>query len=698
MTPLKNRTIRLKLRLFLPVSIIIVLVVGIITMWFVNRAIRTFDALAEKNLELQTETLLKMFERESDLKTEKVKHNLSVALAMLGQGGLQTSGVLVKIPVENQISGNKSILAITDWKLNGEPLYNNDFFVDSMKQMLGGGFTIFQRCDSGFVRISTTVTREDGRRAVGTFIPFNSPVSMSVLSTGSYYGRAYVVNDWQVTAYQAIYRGTEITGMLYAGDKEKDLDELKRILYGLKIGNSGYPFVFDRNGNFLIHPTLEGKNYGDSMLFQQIRGKPRGLFRYTFEGLEKTVSFRYFPGFEVYVAASIVNEEETRALKEEAIEGAVITALSAILILLAFLYYFTSDRISRYFTEMQRSKRKLVMISQELAESEERFRKLFDSTGDDIFVTNIHEQIVEVNSSACESLGYSRNELLGMKMTDIKSDAFRSRVSDNRKIIYETGHHTFESEHVTKTGRIVPVEFISRLVSYGNERLILSVVRNLSQRREVERQILSAVIQAEEKERSRFARDMHDGLGPLLSTIKLYVNELKSSALPDEERAALITSCNEMIDDAVNSTRTISNNLMPRVIHQYGLIKAVESFCEKVNRTNKLNISFENEHLPDRLDVNLELILFRIISELINNTIKHAQAKNILILLVRKENHLSLFFRDDGTGFNAEEIMQKENKGMGLKNIISRVRSINGNYSFSSRPGEGFSIKIEVTL
>lgn len=694
----KNRNIRIKLRLFLPVSIIIVIIVAIITLWFVNRSLQAFDVQTEKNLELQTETLLKMFERESDLKSEKVKSNIKVAAAMLAENGLNFYGPLITVSAENQETAAKHQARISDWKFANRRVLNDTLFIDSLSRLMGGSFTLFQRFDSGFVRIATNVLKEDGSRAVATYIPFGSPVAMSVLGTGKYYGRAYVVNDWQITAYQAIYNGVEIAGMLYAGDKEKDLSELKRILRGLRIGKSGYPFVFDRNGNFLIHPHLEGQSYKDSLLFQQIKDRKSGVFRYRFEGKEKTVSFRYFPGFEVYVAASVVNDEETSELKQEAFTGAVITAAAAILILLIVLYYFTGDRIFRYFTEMQKSKQKLVMMGQELRESEERFRKLFDSTGDDIFVTNIHEQIVEVNASACETLGFSREALLKMKMTDIKSEKFRERVAENRKTIYEKGSHIFESEHVAADGKVIPVEFISRLVSYGNERLILSVVRNLSQRREVERQILSAVIQAEEKERSRFARDMHDGLGPLLSAIKLYVNELKSSALPDEERQSLIQSCNEMIDDAVNSTRTISNNLMPRVIHQYGLVKAVDAFCEKVNRASQLTISFETEHLPERLDAGLELILFRVISELINNTIKHARAKTILILLVKKEAQLSLYFRDDGIGFNAEEIMQSENKGMGLKNIISRVRSINGTYYFSSKPGDGFSIKIEVTL
>lgn len=368
------------------------------------------------------------------------------------------------------------------------------------------------------------------------------------------------------------------------------------------------------------------------------------------------------------------------------------------MLLLGVIYYFTTDRIYRFFIELKRSREKLYTVSRALEESEERYRKLFDSTGDDIFVTDMDENIVEANNAACETLGYKREELLNMKISDIKPAKYREQVAENRRIIFEKGTHRFESEHIASNGQIIKVEFTSRLVRHGEEKLILSVVRNISRRVELERQILSAVIRGEERERKRFAREMHDGLGPLLSAAKLYVNELDSVTLSEEERKELIRHSNELIDEAVNATRTISNNLMPTVIHSYGLVKAVQAFCEKVNKTNQLNINFETENIDRRLDSNVELILFRVISELINNTIKHAKAQNVHILLVRKEERLTLLFRDDGVGFVVDEIISSDNKGMGLKNIISRIRSINGDYIFNSRPGEGFNIKIEINV
>lgn len=697
MLKMRKLHLPLRLRLFLPVSLIITIVVVTLTAYFVRNSINTFNAQIEDNLMLEVQTISKMFEREATLKHEKVKSNLKVAYASFQGSDFHAGDETFMTEVVNQQTGRAHPATLRKWYLGDKELFGNNSFVDSLQKMIGGTITIFQKADSGFVRMSTNVLTDKGERAVGTYIPLDSPVSRSVLDGETYYGRAFVVNDWYITAYRPVFLNGKVAGIIYTGDKEKDLEELKRILYKLEIGESGYPFVFDSQGHLLIHPEREGEDWGDSTLFRKVRDMNSGILRYMHEGEKKTIAFSYFEDFEVYIAASVFGEVETKELRRDAILGAIITGGVSILLLLGFIYYFTTEKINSFFSELKRSREKLDSVSRALEETEERYRKLFDSTGDDIFVTDTEENIVEVNNAACESLGYNREELLKMKISDIKPEKYRDQVTENRRIIFEKGTHRFDSEHITRSGQVIQVEFTSRLVSYGNQKLILSVVRNISRRVELERQILSAVIRGEERERQRFAREMHDGLGPLLSTAKLYVNELDSVTLSDEERKELIRHSNELIDEAVHATRTISNNLMPTVIHSYGLVKAVQAFCEKVNKTNQLNIKFETENIEQRLESNVELILFRVISELINNTIKHARAENINILLVRKDDLLTLFFRDDGVGFIVDDIINS-GKGMGLKNIISRIRSINGTYSFNSRPGGGFNIKIEINI
>ena len=690
--------IPLKIKLFLPVALIIIIVITVATILFINSSIRTFQHQTENNLELEVKTIAKMFERERQLKLEKVKTNLKVAHSVFYSHTLYIKNSKKEIQAINQETNAHHPVQINDWYLNQDELNSNFSFVDSIKNLLGGTATIFQKIDSGYIRVSTNVENTDGERAINTYIPNSSAVIQALEQGETYFGRAFVVNDWYITAYEPIIIDDKIVGALYVGNKEKDLQKLREILYSLKIGETGYTAVFEKNGNILIHPYIEGQNWKDSSLFKQFTNSDQRIIQYSYDGNKKIAAFTYYKDFEYYILASVEIEKENRDFIRTNIIRASLTALVAIVLLLSVLYFLTADKIHKYFVQLDLSNKKLISARAALKQSEDRFHKLFNSTGDDIFVTDVNENIVEVNQASCNSLGYTREELLSMKMSDIKTSKYAQYVAENRQKIFEQGTFTFDSEHVAKDGKIISIEATSRVLEYNDEKLILSVARNVGLRKETEREILSTVIRTEERERERFAKDMHDSVGPLLSTIKLYVNELKSPTLRDDERIDFVHQTNEIIDESIVSIRTISNNLMPRVIHQYGLIKALESFCDKVNKTNAIIIDLKKNNISERLDQNLELILFRVITELINNTIKHANAKNIKIELEKNGNRMFMSFTDDGIGFDINEIMKSDYKGMGLKNIISRIKSINGDYNFISFPDNGFNIKVNIDL
>jgi signal transduction histidine kinase len=367
---LKKLRIPLKVRLFLPISSIIIIVVTIVTLWFVKTSINEFNTQIENNLELEVKTILKMFERESILKLKNVETNLKVANHLFYNQELKISNRNLNVEVENQKTGQKHIARVAKWRHNNINLYGSNHFVDSLFKLLGGTITIFQKIDSGYVRVATNVLKTDGKRAIGTFIPNNSPVIESIKEGNTYYGRAFVVNEWYVTAYEPIIRGGEVVGMIYVGDKEKDLEELKRILYTLKIGKSGYPFVFDKSGFMLIHPTMEGDTWNDSVFQNQINNSTQAVFPHHYNGRDKTIAYLYFEKFELFIAASIVKGIENREFIRKAILGATIVGFIAILFLSAFLYFFTTERLFRYFTQLEISRKKLASVELALKQSE----------------------------------------------------------------------------------------------------------------------------------------------------------------------------------------------------------------------------------------------------------------------------------------------------------------------------------------
>lgn len=360
----------MKLRLFLPVSLIIIVVVAAVTALFISRSINTFNDQIRNNLELEVKTISKMFERESILKLEKVQSNLKVAHSYFYNYPLEIINNKIELDVENQITGRQHKGEIQEWKYNGKPLLNSVEFVDYLESIVGGTITVFQKSDSGFVRVSTNVRKIDGQRAVGTYIPNNSPVIAAISKGEIYYGRAMVVDEWYTTAYEPITVNGEVVGILYVGDKEKDMDELKKILYTLKFGKSGYPFVFDKRGFMLIHPYLEGGSWQDSSFFKQMQGSAQGVFEYKKENNRKTVAYRYFEKFELYIAASIVPKKENREFVHKAIWGAAIVGALAVLLLMGLIYRFTTERLYLYFSEWQISKKKLATAELALKHSE----------------------------------------------------------------------------------------------------------------------------------------------------------------------------------------------------------------------------------------------------------------------------------------------------------------------------------------
>lgn len=327
---------------------------------------------------------------------------------------------------------------------------------------------------------------------------------------------------------------------------------------------------------------------------------------------------------------------------------------------------------------------------------ERRFQMLFNTTSDQIFVLNTEGNIIEVNNAACERLERSREELLHCFFADIKSGPHAEGVMDHMNVIKQKGRYIFETELRSKSGRRFPVEISCRLIEIEQKPFVTCVARTISERREFDKMVRIAIIETEETERKRFAKEIHDGLGPLLSTIKLYVNELEG-AQNANEKEEYISYINQLIDEAVDSARNIANNITPKMLADYGLTKAIITFIDAINATNLLKINANCTYVDRSIGPTLELIFYRIITELINNSIKHANAAIIEIELKPIDHKLILDYRDDGIGFDLQQAIEKGDNHMGVKNIISRVRSLNGIFNFhNTNPGIHIQIVVDM--
>ncbi len=216
-------------------------------------------------------------------------------------------------------------------------------------------------------------------------------------------------------------------------------------------------------------------------------------------------------------------------------------------------------------------------------------------------------------------------------------------------------------------------------------------------REESEKEILNAIIKTEEKERKRFAKDLHDGLGPILSTVKLSISTL-SQIEHKKRNKEIISNTEVVINEALKSIKEISNNLSPHILNNFGLASAIKSFTNKIVKSKAINISFNSNMHDERLDENVEVVLYRIVCELMNNTVKHASANNIGIDLIKNNNLIKLVYTDDGKGFDVEKVLNEKTSGMGYSNMLTRIKSLKGKLNINSSKEKGTEVVIEVNI
>ena len=203
-----------------------------------------------------------------------------------------------------------------------------------------------------------------------------------------------------------------------------------------------------------------------------------------------------------------------------------------------------------------------------------------------------------------------------------------------------------------------------------------------------------AVLEAEEKERERIAKDLHDGVGQIMSAAKMnlssFENEIKFLEPHQKEKFEKIIS---LVDESCKEVRTVSHNMMPNALLKAGLSAAIREFIDKID-TKVLKIDLYSEGLNERLESNLETVLYRVIQECVNNVIKHSGANHLDISLIKDKDGISATIEDNGKGFDARE--SKAFEGLGLKNIRTRIEYLKGTVDFDSTPGKGTLVAIHV--
>ena len=331
------------------------------------------------------------------------------------------------------------------------------------------------------------------------------------------------------------------------------------------------------------------------------------------------------------------------------------------------------------------------MLGEELKEttiSKNYFNNIFNSVSDMVFVLDNSGKINDINKSVQEQLGYTIINVKGKSINFLILPQQKQLVPPITKHLSKAeGSITKNAVFQSITGIQMPVLVaVSNLMNKkGKKRGILLTAKDVTLQTQTANLLIRTIIDTQEKERQRLARDLHDSLGQQLSAIKFYISTSAGISTNEDQKAMLLKS-NYALTEVLSDMRNICFNLMPKTLEEFGLIWAVKELCTQIQHDEKVNFKIQQIDSFPKLIKEIEIDLYRIIQEFITNAIKHGSASLIHIKFSYTKSKAKITLIDNGSGFDINELAAK---GMGLQNIQSRVKSHNGEITITSGINKG---------
>jgi PAS domain S-box-containing protein len=358
----------------------------------------------------------------------------------------------------------------------------------------------------------------------------------------------------------------------------------------------------------------------------------------------------------------------------------------------AIVEYDLRKENAKLLKELKTKNIELESALKQIQINEEKFRNIFDNSNDSIVIIS-DDTIIDANPSFCQTIGFNAEIYESKQLNPFVKKTYPSLIP-KIKITTETNALN-EIELLLPNTDKKYLELSNRYIELNNQKVILSIIRDVTERKLVDKKILNTIIKTQEEEQTKYAIELHDGLGPILSTLKMYIEWLsdkKNVVNKDKITEQSVRSINE----AITIVKEIANNLSPHILQRFGLVNALKTYVEQLKTTLSTDINVLS-NLTERVPSNVEIMLYRIILESLNNTIKHAQASKIIIQFKKVDNTLTITYSDNGKGFDVNNAL-KNSKGMGLENLNTRIKSIGGNIRIKSNIEIGTDIEIVLNL
>ncbi|MEI8084846.1 MAG: PAS domain S-box protein [Paludibacter sp.] len=339
-----------------------------------------------------------------------------------------------------------------------------------------------------------------------------------------------------------------------------------------------------------------------------------------------------------------------------------------------------------------------------LQQTEVMFRTVADFTYGWEYWRSELSEIVYMSPSVERITGYKVEDFIrDPKLLDLiihpnDKELWENHIKGQNNYLQTKKHRELKFRIITKNNEICWIGHVCKNVYVDGKFQGTRVSnRDITEKVKAEHELLNVTLIVEERERNRFSSELHDGMGPLLSTIKLYFQWLSETT--DVEKIKFITEKgNHSIEVAIQTVREISHGLSTLSLNKFGYVDSLKDFCERINATQKVKIDF-TYNSKDKFGVFLETTLYRISTELIKNTLTHADAAQIKIEFhyYVDKNKIIFTYTDDGIGFDFDE-KDNSGKGLGLLSIQQRINSARGKINFKSKKGSGMKVSIDLPV
>ena len=344
-----------------------------------------------------------------------------------------------------------------------------------------------------------------------------------------------------------------------------------------------------------------------------------------------------------------------------------------------------------------------------VGESEARKKAIMQAALDGIITFDHEGRMIELNSAAGKIFAHSRSKLVGENVMEVIPASFKPWFQNGLTNCFAGDKGPIQGSRIEmpalrSDGSHFFAEITISRIRLAGPPMFTLYIRDITQHKRAEAELRSLpqrIIKAQEAERSRIAQELHDGINQLIASVKMRLSRVEES-LPDLKPAAreILARCNRLLVKVLEENRRIAHNLRPTELDNLGLAAACGSFCNEIQL--RTNLKFECRLISPslRLPSMIELNLFRIVQEALNNIEKYARAKSVKLRISVRENSVVLKIQDDGQGFDAKTLNagKKMRHGLGLTNMRERALSVGGTYEITSIPGRGTTIVVRVPL